>query len=232
MIGFQVQTVFCTSTKPLQVETAKYPCVNMKTHVVTQKSVLRPFAGCSETFVRPEQDVKQMSVKTTQHTIQQDPESQVMVQEKGRDSGLSQDTATTLKKRDFHKGSILGQLSQTGHESSLVPMTFQKCPKGPYGHGMLCTECTLPTGTRSNNRPNDGGKHGSIQDAISASPPKWGNCSFESNTKSRIWLDTGSSKNHIRRQHKGHDNDGSRIMVHQKRHTIPKKDGSVRVIYI
>ena len=75
MKGFQVQTVFCTSTKPLQVETAKYPCVNMKTHVVTQKSVSRPFAGCSEMFVCPKQDVKQMSVEMTLHTTQPDPES-------------------------------------------------------------------------------------------------------------------------------------------------------------
>ena len=108
MKGFQVQTVFCTSTKPLQVEAAKYPCVNMKTRVITQKSVSWPFAACSEMFVCPNQDIKQMSVATTSHTTQQDPESQVLVQEKGCNGGLSQDTATTLKKRDFHKDSILG----------------------------------------------------------------------------------------------------------------------------
>ena len=124
MKGFQVQTVFCISTKPLQVETAKYPCVNMKTRVVTQKSVSQPFAGCSEMFVCPEQDVKQMSVETTSRTTQQDPKSRVLVQEKGRNGSLSQDTATMLKKRDFHKGLILGQLSQTGHESSLILMIF------------------------------------------------------------------------------------------------------------
>ena len=81
--GFQVQTVFCTSTKPLQVETAKYPCVNMKTRVVTQKSVSQPFAGCSEMFVCLKQDVKEMSMDMTPHTVQQDSESNVLVQKQG-----------------------------------------------------------------------------------------------------------------------------------------------------
>jgi hypothetical protein len=62
-------------------------CPHMKTCVVTQKSVCRPFADCSEMFVCPKQDVKQMSVETTSHTTQQVPKNQVLVQEKGQEGG-------------------------------------------------------------------------------------------------------------------------------------------------